>query len=59
MLIYYLLYPLVSLLTKFGLAAVISPVSVADKAKSDDFDPLPDLDLTCDLKSFLKLPKKN
>ena len=27
-----------SLLAEFGLAAVIRPVSVADKAKSDDFD---------------------
>ena len=31
-------YPLGSLLAKLGLAAVISPVSVADKVKSDDFD---------------------
>ena len=36
-------YPLGSLLVKFGLTAVISPVSVADKAKSDDFDLRPDL----------------
>ena len=32
---------------KFGLAAFISPVSVADKTKSDDFDLWPDLDLKC------------
>ena len=37
-LIFYLLHPLGSLLAKFGFAAVISPVSEADKAKSDDFD---------------------
>ena len=36
-------------MAEFGLTAVISPVSVADKAKSDDFDLWPDLDLTCDL----------
>ena len=30
-------------------APVISPVTVADKATSDDFDLLPDLDLTFDL----------
>ena len=37
-LICYILHCLGSLLAEFGLAAVISPVSVADKAKSDDFD---------------------
>ena len=51
-LICYLLNPLGSLLAEFGLAAVISPVSVADEAKSDVFDLWPDLDLTCDLLSF-------
>ena len=34
----YLLHPLGSLLAEFWLAAVISPVSVVDKAKSGDFD---------------------
>ena len=38
MLISSLPYPHESLLAKFGLAAVIGPVSVADKVKSDDFD---------------------
>ena len=36
-LIRYLLYPLGSFLAKRWFAADISPVSVADKAKSDDF----------------------
>ena len=38
-----------------GFAAVItiSQVSVADKAKGDDFDLLPSLDLACDLFDFL------
>ena len=36
-------------MAEFGLAAIISPVSVADKAKSDDFELGPDLDLTRDL----------
>ena len=31
-------HPLRSLLAQFGFAAVISPVSVADKAKIDNFD---------------------
>ena len=35
-LLYYLLHPLGTLLTEFGFAAVISPVSLADKVKSDD-----------------------
>ena len=48
-LIWYLLHPLGSVLEKFGLAVVISPVSVADKAKSNDFDIWPDLDLARDL----------
>ena len=48
MLIYCLPYLLGTLLAKLGLAAVIIPVSVADKAKSDDFELWPDLDLTCD-----------
>ena len=34
---------------KFGFAAVSSPVLVADKAKSDNFDIWPDLDLTYEL----------
>ena len=44
-------------LAKFGLAAVISPVSVADKAKGDEFYHLPVLDLTYDLLRFLKCLK--
>ena len=32
----------------FGFSAVISPVSVADKAKNADLDFRPDIDLTCD-----------
>ena len=48
-LICYLLNPLGSLLADFGLKAVISPVSVADKAKNQSFDLWPGLDLTCDL----------
>ena len=43
MLICYVLHCIGSLLAESGLAAVISPVSVADKAKSDDFDLWPDL----------------
>ena len=49
MLIFHLVYPQGSLLASFGLAAVTSPASVADKAKSDDFDLWPDLDLTYDI----------
>ena len=33
-----LLHPVESLLAKFGFAAVISPVSVADKTKNADLD---------------------
>ena len=33
----YLLHPLGSLLAELGLEAAISPVSGADKVKSDDF----------------------
>ena len=40
----YLLHPLRNHLAKFGLAAVIGPVLVADKTKSDDFDLWPGLD---------------
>ena len=46
-------------MTEFGLEAVISPVSVADKAKSDDFDLRPDLDLACDLLSFFYICLKS
>ena len=46
MLIYYYIHPLGSLLAKFGFTTVVSPVSVADKEKSDDFDLWPDLNLT-------------
>ena len=45
-LICYLLHHLKSLSAKFGFAAVVSPFSGADKAKSDDFNLWPDLDLT-------------
>ena len=45
------------LLSKFGFVAVISPVSVANKAKSDDLDLWRDLDLACDLLRF-NSPKK-
>ena len=38
-LIWYPPHPYVSLLTKLGLSAVISPVTVADKAKSHDLEP--------------------
>ena len=56
-LICYLLHPLGSLLAKFGLAAVISPVPVADEAKSDDCDLWSDLDLTCELLIFFNYLK--
>ena len=39
-------------MVEFGLAAVISPVSVSNKAKSDNFVMWPDLDLACDLSRF-------
>ena len=48
-LIYYILHPPLSLLAKFGCLAAFSPVSVADKAKIDEFYLRTDLDLTCDL----------
>ena len=35
--------------SKSGLVVVNSPVSVAEKAESDDIDLWPDIDLTCDL----------
>ena len=57
-LIYYLPCPLGRLLAKFVLAAVVSSVSVADKAKSDDFSIWPDLDLTYDLLRFFNFFKK-
>ena len=46
-LICYILHHLRSLLAGFGLAVVISSISVANKEKSIDFDPWPDLSLTC------------
>ena len=53
------LHLLESLLAEFGLVAVISPVSVAHKAKSDGFDLGPYLDLTYDLlRKILTLLKK-
>ena len=55
----YLLHLLVSLLAKFGFAAVFSSVCVADKVKSDDFYLCPDLDLSCDvLKIIFKISIK-
>ena len=51
-----LLQPLRSLWGKFGFAAIISHISVADKSKSDRFDIWPDLDLAYDLfKKFKKI----
>ena len=48
-LICYRFYLFKSLLARFGFAAVISPVFVADKAKSVDFKFRAILDLTCDI----------
>ena len=56
MLTYSSLGSLGSLLARFGLAAVICLLSVADKARSSDFDLLPDLDLAC---HFLRIKNKN
>ena len=53
-LICYLLHPLGNLLAELGLAVVISPVPVADKAKNDDFELWPDLDLTWPLNKICK-----
>ena len=53
----YILLSLWILLEKFAFAAIISPVSIVDMARSDDFGIWPDLDLICDiLKKILKLP---
>ena len=57
-LICYLLHAFGSTLAKFELAAVVSPVSVADKSKSDDFDLWPDFDLTCDLLRIFEIVQK-
>ena len=44
---------------QLGLATVISPDLVANKAKSDDFDTWPDLRLTCYLfKKVFQVPLK-
>ena len=48
-LICHLYVTLRSLWAQFGFAAVISPISLANMAKIDDFDLRSDLDLTCDL----------
>ena len=48
----YMLRPLESILAKIRFAALIILVSIADKAKSDDFDLWADLELTCDLFEF-------
>ena len=56
---HYLFLTLRSVLAKFGFAAVISPVSVADKAKSDGSELWPDLDVACGLlRKSSKSPKK-
>ena len=36
-------------MAKFWFEAVTSPVSVSDKAKGDDIDLKPDLDIICDV----------
>ena len=55
-----LLQPLSSLWAKFGFAAIISHISVADKARSDRFDLRPDPDLACDLlNKIFKIPSKS
>ena len=59
LLVCYLFLALGILLTKFGIAAVISSVSVADKAKNDVFDPWSDLALTCDLFKFFLISLKS
>ena len=51
-LICFLRCPLGSPLTKFAFEGVIIPVSVVDNAKSDDFNPWPDLDLAFGLVKF-------
>ena len=57
---HYLFLTLRSVLAKFGFAAVISPVSVADKAKSDGSELWTDLDVACDLlRKSSKSPKKH
>ena len=44
-------------MARFRFAAVVSPVSVIDSSKSEIFDILPDLGLTCILlKKILKIP---
>ena len=48
-LIWYIFHPIGRMLAKFWFAAFMSPVSVANKAKSDEFDLRPDQELTCDL----------
>ena len=54
----YLFHPLGSLLAKFGFAAVISLIPVANNVKSDDFYLWPDIDPTCDLFMFFLFPQK-
>ena len=48
-----LLHRLGSLLAKLCFEAVINPVSVADKTKSDDFELRPDVGLVRDVFTFL------
>ena len=50
-------HPLRGIFTKFRFTAVVNPVSVADKAESDDPVLGPDLDLTCDAGRFFYFPK--
>ena len=54
-------HPLGSLLAKFGLVAVISPISAADKVKSSDFDLWPttsDQPNNWTFKKFLNIAQK-
>ena len=52
---FYLRRPLWSLLAKFLLATGVSPVSVSDKVKGDNFDNWPDVDLSCILFNMFSL----
>ena len=54
----YLLHPLGSVFPKHEFSAVLSPVSVADKAKRDDIDPGQTLTTNCDILEFLDFPLK-
>ena len=58
LLICYVFHPFSSISAKIGFAAVISPVSLSDKVRWDDFVFRSDLDLTGDLIN-LNLPEKH